>query len=175
MCEHGNVCPVYIGKDIKTKYGLALTITNLHLVKRAAAATLHHRAVLSLKGRNPDSNVLLPTWRRRQGGIRRGLNKNLSTDSMVFRVQHSMPIRRSAAYASGPPGAGRSHQNLHKEERQSGVWPNILSALDAPHETLFLAVQNVFPCGLLLSTEDHKLPRVNSLFFDRLSVNTVLS
>jgi len=90
--EHGKIWPVQIGKDIGPKYGLALSVTNLHVVNRAATATLHHRAILSFENRNPDRPCTFQHGKGDGVRIRRGLNKDRPTDSVVFRVRLSVPI-----------------------------------------------------------------------------------
>src|SRR5580700_8999915 len=90
--EHGKIWPVQIGKDIRPEYGLALSTTNLQVVNRAAAVTLHQRAILSFKARNTDRACSFQHGRGDRIRIRRGLNKHRPTGSVVSRVRHSMPI-----------------------------------------------------------------------------------
>src|ERR1700745_2493380 len=75
VTENSQVRPVHVWEDIRTENGLAFSVASPHVDDRSAALTLHHPAVLILKGRNPNRLGTFEHGRSDRVGVRRGLDK----------------------------------------------------------------------------------------------------
>jgi len=90
--QDGQVLPVQVGVDIGPKEGEPLALAYPHIGQRAAAFSLHHRAVLVSERRDADGACGLQHRRRDRSGSRHGLDEYEPARPEAFRVRLTMPV-----------------------------------------------------------------------------------
>src|SRR5215469_12581869 len=99
MTEDGEIRPVHVRKNIRTKNGLTLPITNSHVRNGCATIGLHHAAVLIFKDRNPNQAYSIKKSAGGRARVRFRLDEHRSASSPIFRIGWPMPVLDAAINA----------------------------------------------------------------------------
>ena len=90
--DHREVGFVQIRGDVGAEHRETLTVTPAQVSDGGAAVLLHHAAVGTLVGRNPDRPRRIDCRHGQRVHVRRGLHEDRSPAAAVIRLADSMPI-----------------------------------------------------------------------------------